>query len=228
MLGKESSTAIVRPEDSQLPIGGQAASAHFGDLAVFASRFFAHPKRIGSIVPSSGYLERRIVGAARLADARCVVELGPGTGGTTRAILGALHPQARLLAIELDPQLHARLHTRMSDPRLIASQGTAESLGELLQTWRLPSPDVVISGIPFSTMDESTGERIAAAIAHNLAPGGRFVAYQVRAHVAGFVSPLLGPPTIGLEWRNWPPMRIFCWRKAASLASDQPREQRAD
>lgn len=226
MIGRESGTSIVKPEHSQLPIGEQAPSAQFGDIAVFASRFLAYPKRIGSIVPSSGYLERRIVAAARLANARCVVELGPGTGGTTRAILAGMHPQARLLTIELDPRLHARLRTRISDPRLIDSLGTAESLGELLQTWRLPAPDVVISGIPFSTMGGSAGERIAAAIAHNLAPGGRFVAYQVRAHVAGFVSPLLGPPTIGLEWRNWPPMRIFCWEKMASPASDRPREQR--
>lgn len=191
----------------------QSAPAGQGDKAAFARRFLAHPRQIGSIIPSSSYLEQQIVDAAGLADARCVVELGPGTGGTTRAFLRAMHPQARLLAVEIDAYFHARLQARIRDPRLIVNLGSAESLNATLETWRLPPPDVIISGIPFSTMDAAVGERIAAAIARDLAPGGRFVAYQVRAHVAGFLTPLLGAPEVRSEWRNWPPMRTFRWVK---------------
>ena len=151
--------------------------------------------------------------ASALKHARTVVELGPGTGGTTRALLHALPPQARLLAIELSPSLHARLVENLADPRLIIHYGSADALAEVLQSWRLPAPDVVLSGIPFSTLPAPAARRIAATIANCLAPGGRFVAYQVRAHVADVVTPCLGMPTISWEWFNVPPLRVFRWVK---------------
>jgi len=211
MSGEEGRVAAVAAEHGLIATDEERVATERGDKIVFASRFLAHPKRIGSIIPSSSFLEQRIVAAAGIADARCVVELGPGTGGTTRAFLRHMHPQARLLAIELDPQFQMRLRGRIGDPRFAVSLGSAEDLGEILQAWRLAAPDVIISGIPFSTMDAGTGERIAAAIARHLAPGGRFVAYQVRAHVADFLAPFLGSPAVSWEWRNWPPMRMFRW-----------------
>lgn len=179
----------------------------------FARGFLTHPRQVGSIVPSSTFLEQRLVRAADLAHARTVVELGPGTGGTTRAFLRALRPDAQLLAIELSREFHALLVDKLADPRLTIQLGSAEHLAEFLQVWRLPAPDVVLSGIPFSTMSARVGDHIAATIATCLAPGGRFVAYQVRSHVAGFVTPYLGATTISWECLNVPPLRIFRWVK---------------
>ncbi|MEO7159063.1 MAG: methyltransferase type 12, partial [Polaromonas sp.] len=70
-----------------------------------------------------------------------------------------------------------------------------------------------ISGIPFSTMPPDVSDRVAATIARVLRPGGRFVAYQVRAHVAGFMSPYLGPPDKCWEVMNMPPVRVYTWVK---------------
>jgi hypothetical protein len=69
----------------------------------FLQGFLKSPKQVGSIIPSSRFLERRIVRASEIERASLVVELGPGTGGTTRALLRAMSPKARLLAIEIDP-----------------------------------------------------------------------------------------------------------------------------
>ena len=62
---------------------------------VFIQEFLKHPLQIGSIIPSSRFLERRIVAAAGIASANVVVELGSGTGGITRALLRAMpqHPR---------------------------------------------------------------------------------------------------------------------------------------
>jgi phospholipid N-methyltransferase len=190
-----------------------------GDQIAFGRGFLAHPRQVGSIVPSSHVLEQRLVRAAGLAQARTVVELGPGTGGTTRAFLRALRPDARLLAIELSPTFHARLVDSLRDSRLIVQLGSAEQLAEMLQTWRLPSPDAVLSGIPFSTMPPAVGQAIAASIAACLAPGGRFVAYQVRGHVADVVAPYLGAPALAWEWFNVPPLRVYRWVKPAALTA---------
>src|SRR5712691_11531137 len=90
----------------------------FDDRLVFFQEFLKNPRQIGSITPSSSFLERRIVQIAGIASARLVVELGAGTGGTTRAILDAMGPDARLLVVEINRHFAALL-ARIGDPRLV-------------------------------------------------------------------------------------------------------------
>lgn len=176
----------------------------------FFRGFLRSPEQVGSIIPSSRFLERRIINMAALDEARCVVELGPGTGGTTRAILSAMRPDARLLTIELDPQFSLILEG-IGDPRLQPHTGSAVELAGILRQHGLPAADVVISGIPFSTMPEAIGTAIIEAIRDNLAPGGRFLAYQFRGHVKRLGVPVLGEPEVALEPLNVPPMRFYRW-----------------
>lgn len=183
------------------------------DELAFLRGFLRRPNEVGSVVPSSSVLEQDLIAHAQLRVARCVVELGPGTGGTTRAFLRAMPVESRLLAIELSPVFHARLATTIDDPRLIAQFGSAEKIEEFLAARRLPAPDAIVSGIPFSTMPAPVADRVAAAIASALAPGGRFVAYQFRAHVDRYVSPHLGSAVRHWQWINFPPVRVFIWTK---------------
>jgi phosphatidylethanolamine/phosphatidyl-N-methylethanolamine N-methyltransferase len=179
----------------------------------FLRGFVRNPAQVGSVIPSSPQLEQRLVQCARVPEARTVVELGPGTGGTTRALLAAMSPAAALLAIELDADFFGGLQRAIRDPRLLLEHGSAEKLAELLEEHGLPAPDAIVSGIPFSTMPMQVSQRIAACIARVLRPGGRFVAYQVRAHVADFMSPHLGAPHKQWEMINVPPVRVFTWVK---------------
>jgi len=178
----------------------------------FCKEFLKHPRQIGSIIPSSPFLERRIVDAARVHSAKTIVELGPGIGGTTRAILRAAPSNARLLCIEVNPHLHALVHC-IDDDRLIVHLGDGRGLQEILSLYRLDSPDVVISGIPFSTMSSISGSQIVEEIFTVLAPGGCFVAYQVSKRVATLCRPLLGQEQMELELFNIPPMRVYRWEK---------------
>lgn len=187
--------------------------------AEFLRGFLRNPAQVGSVTPSSPRLEQRLVRNAGIAQAQVVVELGPGTGGTTAAMLRAMAPAARLLAIELDTDFYRHLRASLHDPRLALELASAERLGELLQAHGMGAPDAIVSGIPFSTMPPEVSDRIAAVIANVLRPGGRFVAYQVRAHVAGFVTPHLGPPAKEWEWMNVPPVRVFSWEKATSSSA---------
>jgi phospholipid N-methyltransferase len=186
------------------------------DRLAFLGGFLRNPALVGSVIPSSPQLEDRLVRLAGVAQARTVVELGPGTGGTTRAFLRAGRDDLRVLAIELSTDFHARLERTLRDPRLVVQWGSAEHIGEFLAAHGLPAPDAVISGIPFSTMPAAVGDRIARAVADALAPGGRFVAYQVRGHVARFTTPYLGTPLREWELVNIPPMQVFRWDKPAA------------
>ncbi|MGH8847662.1 MAG: class I SAM-dependent methyltransferase, partial [Polaromonas sp.] len=184
------------------------------DSFAFLRGFVRNPARVGSIVPSSRRLEQRLVRHARISEARTVVEFGPGTGGTTAAFLQAMAPTAQLLAVELDGDFYQHLCSAIQDPRFNIELGSAEQLADFLAARRMPAPDVIVSGIPFSTMPPEVSERVAATIARVLRPGGRFVAYQIREDVADFVSPYLGQPDKCWEVVNVPPVRVFTWVKA--------------
>ena len=181
---------------------------------VFIQEFLKHPLQIGSIIPSSRYLERRIVTAADISSADVVVELGAGTGGVTRALLSAMPLHAKLLSIEINPKFHTLLKN-IDDDRLIPHLGSAQELGEIISSYNLAAPNAIISGIPFSTMSRSTGTQILRGISSQLTPSGRFVAYQVSNRVAILCQPFLGSGQATTEYLNIPPMRIFQWQKNA-------------
>ena len=65
------------------------------DRLAFLKGFLRQPKGVGSVIPSSRFLERKMVRMAGVAQAESVIELGPGTGGTTRAILAAMRRPRR-------------------------------------------------------------------------------------------------------------------------------------
>jgi len=181
----------------------------------FLQGFFKRPQQVGSVIPSSRFLERRVIERAGVARARMAVELGPGTGGTTRAILRALPQDGKLLCVELNPDF-VRVLERNPDIRLVVQEGGAQDLAEILAAHDLPAPDVVISGIPFSTMSNELGRSIVETVRTVLAPGGCFVAYQVRGRVGEIGREVFGPARGRLELRNLPPMRVYRWRKEAA------------
>jgi phosphatidylethanolamine/phosphatidyl-N-methylethanolamine N-methyltransferase len=193
------------------PVAG--AGRYVRECATFLRGFIEHPGEVGSIIPSSRMLEARIIRNAALAGARCVVELGPGSGGTTRALLRKLSPNARLLAIELNSDFSEKLRAGQHDPRFAIENESAERIGELLAKHKLPAPDAIVSGIPFSTMPPDVGDRIAKEIGKVLAPGGRFVAYQITDYVVRYSRQYLGEPRIDWEMLNIPPIRTFTFTK---------------
>lgn len=158
---------------------------------------------------------------ARICYARRIVELGSGTGGVTRAILGAMPPDARLLSIEINPSL-CDVVERISDERLILHCGDAGNLAEIISRYGFNAPDVVISGVPISTMAQLSASRLIEAVASALAPQGSFVAYQVSKKIESLCSSHLDPETLErcLVVRNFPPLWVMRWEKAA--ISEQP------
>jgi phospholipid N-methyltransferase len=194
----------------------QKEKVKWNDKFTFLRGFLQHPEQVGSIVPSSRFLEQRIVDIASINTVRSVVELGPGTGGTTQAILDAMLDDARFLAIELNPEFVSLLKSN-TDPRLIVHHGSAEQIEQALALYNMARPDVVISGIPFSTMPNKLAQQILHGIWACLVPGGHFIAYQFRGRVADLGREFLGMPEIKVELLNVPPVRLYHWRKPITI-----------
>ncbi len=186
----------------------------------FLQGFLKRPREVGSIVPSSRFLERRIVRRAGVDRAKVIIELGPGTGGTTRALLRAMRPDARLIAIEINPRF-VNLLRRDGDPRLSVHQGSAADIATVLEREGFDHADLILSGIPFSTMTRRIGLEILRSVHDSLSTGGVFVAYQVRDRVEDLGSQLFGRGDVQTEILNVPPMRVYRWTKGSAIKSPQ-------
>jgi phospholipid N-methyltransferase len=137
------------------------------------AEFLRRPLMTGAIAASSRLLAHAMTEGIGLEQARTVVELGPGTGVFTDAILARLAPDARLVAIELNPVLAARLSATRRDKRLTVIRGSA---AELTATVGGPA-DAVVSGLPWTVMPRKQCGHILDAVTEVLTPGGRFTTF---------------------------------------------------
>ena len=154
-----------------------------GDALLFARNFFRHPRMLGSIIPSSRFLIRQLLQPIDWEAARVIVEYGPGVGSITAEILARMRPDATLIAIETNPEFVRFLGSAIPDERLRVTEGSAESVDEILRRLGYPHANYIISGIPFSTISAELRERILRKTSVALAPGGSFLVYQFSTRV---------------------------------------------
>ncbi|MCM2373631.1 class I SAM-dependent methyltransferase [Aporhodopirellula aestuarii] len=181
--------------------------------------WLSHPSQVASVIPSFPSLTRTIAKRDCIRSARQMVDLGPGTGGTTERLLDTARHDCRVLAIEKTSGFIETLNA-IGDPRLTVVQDDVVGLERILLMHEMKSPDVIISGIPFSSLDADTAQSAMKAIYRTLGDGGTFIAYQLRGHVAEYARPLFGEPVaVQYVLLNLPPLRIFTWQKPSSHAA---------
>jgi phosphatidylethanolamine/phosphatidyl-N-methylethanolamine N-methyltransferase len=146
-----------------------------GDTALFLRRWLANPLRMGSVVPSSPALCRRVVRCGWPQPGGVVLELGAGTGVISRAFLAAGLPPERLVAVEVDRMLADRLRDTLE--RVTVLQGDARALPDLLPRHFRGRIKSVICGIPLVLLSVAEQRRFIDAM-HQVAPGRGFLLYS--------------------------------------------------
>ena len=134
--------------------------------------FWKKGRSIASFAPSSRFMARKVIGGIDFENAKCIVELGAGTGPITAELIKHLKPHTKLLVIELDPELCARLKTRF--PQVDVVQGDACHFDRLLAERGYTQVDHVSSGLPLPSFPAELREAVLATSARMLAPGGTF------------------------------------------------------
>ena len=175
----------------------------------FLRGFFKHPVMVGSIVPSSKVLIDKMLRPVDWENARLFVEYGPGVGTFTRPVLERLHPDAKLVTIDTNPDFTRYLKQLVNDERLIAVTGSAADVEKILADRGLGAADYVLSGLPFSTLPPGVGAAIGKATAKVIRPGGAFLVYQFSPKVREFIKPYFDRVERGFEWINVPPATLF-------------------
>lgn len=178
-------------------------------LVLFFRGFVKDPAMVGSVIPSSARLVEHVLAPVDWAKTRLFVEYGPGVGTFTQEILDRLGPDAELIAIETNPDFVDYLRREIRDPRLKVVRGSAADVRRIVQDLGHDQADYIVSGLPFSTLPEGVGPRIAAETAAVLRPGGAFLVYQVSARVHDFIRPSFARIERSVEAWNIPPMRVF-------------------
>ncbi len=154
-----------------------------GDALLFARNFFRHPRMLGSIIPSSRFLIKQLLEPIDWERARVIVEYGPGVGGITAEILRRMRPDARLIAIEMNPDFVSFLRKSLRDERFHIAEGSAADVKEILRQQGLSKASYIISGIPLGTMSQPVREPILRNTREALEPGGFFLVYQFTTRV---------------------------------------------
>ena len=183
-----------------------------GQVSLFARNFFQHPRMLGSIIPSSRFLVRRLLGQVDWERARVVVEYGPGVGTITRELLRRMHPDATLVVIETNRDFVEFLEEALPDPRLRVIHGSAESAKAELERLGLPAADYVLAGIPFSTMPADTRERILRGSVDALSPEGAMLIYQFTSSLISDLREVFSDVERDFELFNLLPARLYYCR----------------
>src|SRR5437868_7156723 len=179
---------------------------------LFAANFLKHPMLLGSAVPSSPFLVNHLLARIDWQRARVIVEYGPGVGTFTREILQRMHPDAVLVAIELNPDFVRFLKDEISDPRLRLVHGSAADVHSILTSLNLPHADYIISGIPYTTLTDSLRRKVSREARRVLHPEGAFLVYQFTGTVLPYVMPIFGRVERDFKLLNILPARILYCR----------------
>lgn len=167
---------------------------------------------MGAVMPSSKLLARTMAQYVDVESKGPVVELGPGTGAITNALIEHGVDQKRLVLVEYNPGFCALLRDRYPLAKVV--QGDAYKLRDsLLKVLDIPA-SAVVSGLPLVTKPMLTRLKLIRDAFVALAPGAPFIqfTYSVAPPIP---KSLPGVSTEASEriWMNLPPARVWVYRK---------------
>jgi phospholipid N-methyltransferase len=183
---------------------------HLTERLRFLRAFVTNPRQVGAVLPTSRVAIRAMLDMAQVGSAQLVVELGSGTGGSTGEILARLKPGARLLAFEIDPRLAGQLRARYDDARLQVIEDSAEHLDRHLGGERA---DVVVSMLPFTSLDKALRRRILDALPRALTRDGALLVIQYSPLIKGELQRRFGAVRQRITPWNVPPAFLFACTK---------------
>jgi phospholipid N-methyltransferase len=179
---------------------------------LFAKNFLQHPRMLGSVVPSSRFLIQRISDRIDWPRARVVVEYGPGVGNVSQQLLAKLHPDGRLILVEMNEEFVFLLRQRLRDRRVRVVHGSAANVRRILRQLGINGADYIISGIPYSTIPAVLRRRILRESRAVTSPGGEVIIYQFMRTIERELRCCFDRVEGEFEARNFPPARVWYCR----------------
>ncbi len=178
---------------------------------VFLRSWIEKPLHMGAVMPSSKVLARTV---ARYVDPHSdgpVIELGPGTGAITDALIARGVAEKRLVLVEFDPGFCALLRERY--PQATVIQGDAYNLDLTLAEMKEPAA-AMVSGLPLVTKPMMIRMKLMRDAFLKMEAGAPFIQFTYS------VAPPIPKSLPGIQtqasarvWMNLPPARVWVYRK---------------
>jgi phosphatidylethanolamine/phosphatidyl-N-methylethanolamine N-methyltransferase len=156
-------------------VSGRRLGQDIANAGLFFRRWMANPLQMGSIVPSSPALCKRIAAQTKANPDQIVVELGAGTGVISRALLECGLPPERLYVVEIVRDMAEHLRAVLPGARVI--EGDARRLPQLIPAELHGKIGTVVVGIPLVLLPFAEQRRFIEAI-EAVAPGVGFILYS--------------------------------------------------
>ena len=182
------------------------------DEVRFIRSWIEKPLSIGAVTPSGRALARAMAAYVDPNSSGPVIELGPGTGPVTEALVARGIDPARLILREFDPTFCRLLRKRY--PAATVVQGDAYSLKRVLGGHLVAPAAAMVSGLPLFTKPLKTRLKLVYEAFALMLPGAPFVQFTY-ATVPPIPKALDRVRSEASEriWMNIPPARIWVYRK---------------
>ena len=180
----------------------------------FLKTWAEHPLSTAAVTPSGGMLSRLMASFVEADRPGPVVELGPGTGVVTRAMIERGIPEDRLLLVEWNTDFCALLRERF--PRATVLKGDAFALGTMLSHLEDGSVASIVSGLPLFVKPVPVREQLLEDALRLMAKGAPFIQFSY-ALVAAVPNK---PRRFAIDRSSWvlanlPPARVWTYRAIA-------------
>jgi phosphatidylethanolamine/phosphatidyl-N-methylethanolamine N-methyltransferase len=194
---------IGKKIEEQIRLFERRRGIRLDDEVRFLRSWIERPLSIGAVTPSGKILARAM---ARYVDPNSngpVVELGPGTGPVTEALVEAGVAPSRLVLVEFNPSFCRILRSRYPEATLV--QGDAYSMRRLLETLLLQPAAAVVSGLPLVTKPIKMRLRLIRDAFDLMLPGAPFVQFTsaawrlLRRGVRAHLDESAARPCLGLS-----------------------------
>jgi phosphatidylethanolamine/phosphatidyl-N-methylethanolamine N-methyltransferase len=189
-----------------------------GDEARFLGAWLKNPMKTGAVAPSSRFLARLMASYVDPAHDGPVIELGPGTGPVTEALLNRGVRPEKLFLIEYSTDFVRLLRQRFPDVSVIQGDAYAirKTLAEVLQATKAPI-SAIVSSLPLLTRPEQEREGLLVEALDLGSAGAPFIQFTYGGKPP---VPAERLPGVSIErsrtiFFNLPPARVFVYRKAA-------------
>lgn len=171
-------------------------------------RSFFMDKDVASVTPTSRFCVSTVCKPIDFSKDLNIVEYGAGTGVFSKYLLKHMSLDSQLYLFETNDILYKKL-LEIKNQRVHFYRKSVEHVTEILGEELLGKVDYIISGIPFSFLDEAQKESILNQSKQILKEGGGFLAYQTSGHLKEPLEKTFGNVETEWEWRNIPPMTVY-------------------
>jgi len=181
------------------------------DEARFLKSWLENPLKTGAVAPSGKALAARMAASIDPSLPGPIVELGPGTGPVTQALLARGLPAERLNLVEFSADFVRLLRERFPGVNVI--RGDAYALAETLRPHIREPIAAIVSSLPLLTRPDKDRVRLLEEAFRLMLPGSPFVQFT---YMNSSPVPLVEGFSASVSrriWKNLPPARVWTYRR---------------